>query len=105
MADMITIHDNDFNIVSANEEAKKILKLPALDASKAKCYEFYHGKDNLPEFCPCIKCFIRGEPIVFDIFEPHLHMDLEIQATPLYDYSNKPIGLMHVVKDITKHKV
>ena len=105
MTDMITIHDNDFNIVNANEEAKKILQLPPLDTSKAKCYEFYHGKDSLPALCPCIKCFISGEPIVFDIFEPHLNMHLEIRATPLYDYYNEPIGLMHVVKDITKHKI
>jgi hypothetical protein len=45
MPNIITIHDSDFNIVSANEEAKNILKLPPLDISDAKCYEYYHGKD------------------------------------------------------------
>ena len=103
MWEIITIHDCYFNIVSANEEAKKFLKLPSLDVSDAKCYEYYHGKDSLPELCPCIKCFLRGEPIVFDIFEPHLNMDLKIRAIPLFDYSNNPIGLMHVVKSIAKY--
>lgn len=98
MACMITIHDNDFNIVSANEEAMKFLDLPQLDYSDAKCYEYYHGADSLPDLCPCIKCFLTGEPIVFSIFEPYLKTGLEIRAVPLYDYNNKPIGLMHIVK-------
>ncbi len=103
MSDMITIHDADFNIVSANEEAKTILKLPSLDATDAKCYEFYHGKNNIPDLCPSMKCLLNGEPATFEIFEPYLNMDLEIKVTPLYDCNNFLIGLMHVVKNMTKH--
>jgi hypothetical protein len=95
---MITIHNKNFNIVYANEEAKNILQLPPLNVSQAKCYEFYHGKDQLPELCPCIKCFLEGNPVSFDIFEPHLNMDLEVIAIPLYMHINNPIGLMHIAK-------
>jgi hypothetical protein len=102
MDTIITIHDQDFNIVSANEEAKKILKLPSLGIANVKCYKCYHGKDSVPELCPCIKCFINGKPIVFKIFEPHLNMNLQVKAVPLFDYMYNPIGLLHVVKNITK---
>lgn len=102
MSDIITIHDVDFNIISANEEAKAILKLPSLDATDTKCYKFYHGKNNVPDLCPSMKCLLNGEPVSFDIFEPYLNMDLTIKVVPLYDYNNLLIGLMHLVKDMTK---
>ena len=68
----------------------------------ARCYEYYHGKDDLPDTCPCIKCFITGEPVVFDIFEPYLKMDLNVKALPLYDYFNNPAGSVHIVKVMAK---
>ncbi len=103
MVSIVTIHDRDFNIVSANEEAKRILKLPSLDSTGVKCYEFYHGKNSLPEFCPSIKCLLKGEPIVLEIYEPFLNMYVELRVIPLYDYKNMLIGLMHLVRNITMH--
>ncbi len=44
ITDVITIHDKDFNIIYANNEAKKILARPDLEMTKAiKCYNYYHG--------------------------------------------------------------
>jgi hypothetical protein len=33
---IVTMHDNDFNIISANDTAKKALKLPAFYGAKNK---------------------------------------------------------------------
>ena len=38
ITDMITIHDNDYGIIRANKAAEKMLNLPALANSEAKCY-------------------------------------------------------------------
>ncbi|TNF54739.1 hypothetical protein EP227_03745 [bacterium] len=97
--EMITLHDKDFNIIYANEAAKKILNLPLLDVTNAKCYEYYHGKEHPPEICPSCRCLLTGEPVSFERYEPHLNMLLKIKAIPLFDDSNSQlIGLIHIVK-------
>jgi hypothetical protein len=103
LTEMITIHDKDFNIMYANEAAKKILNLPPSDATEAKCYEYYHGKDYPPEICPSCKCILTGEPVIFEKYEPHLNMFLKIKAIPLFDDGNSQlIGLIHIVKPVNK---
>jgi PAS domain-containing protein len=77
ITDMITIHDEDFNIIRSNKAAEKILRLPFLGKAKAKCYEHYHGKDHPPEGCPSCESLKTGKPCIFETFEPHLDMFLE----------------------------
>ncbi len=51
--DMITIHDKDFNIITYNTAAEKILGLPnLLPHDNMKCYEYYHGNGYPPDACP-----------------------------------------------------
>jgi PAS domain S-box-containing protein len=103
--DMITIHDKDFNIIRANESAKKILDLPSLEVDKeAKCYQYYHGVNKPIETCPSCKCFKTGKPEHFELFEPYLNMYIEVQSIPQFDGNNRITGLIHVVRDITKRK-
>ena len=104
ITDMITIHDNDFNIIRANKAAEKILNLPILDKNKAKCYKYYHGKDCNPPGCPSCQAIKTGKFTNFEIFEPHLNMWLEIRAIPRIDENNLTIGLIHIVRDITERK-
>ncbi len=104
ITDMITIHDNDFNIVYANRAAEKLLKLPFMKGIKSKCYKFYHGKDSPPEGCPSCACLKTGKPDAFEIFEPHLNKFIEIRAMPQFDSSKKLIGLIHIVRDISERK-
>lgn len=105
LTEMITLHDKDFNIIYANEAAKKILNLPLLDVTNAKCYEYYHGKEHPPEICPSCRCLLTGEPVSFERYEPHLNMLLKIKAIPLFDDSNSQlIGLIHIVKPQNKRR-
>ncbi len=102
--DMITIQDRDFNIIKANKVAKKILDLPDEEITKTKCFKFYHGTDSPQKKCPSCKCLKTGETATFEVFEPHLNKFLEIRAIPRYNIDNELIGLIHVVRDITKRK-
>ncbi len=105
ITDVITIHDKDFNIIYANNEAKKILALPNLEMSKAiKCYNYYHGTICPPKGCPSCDCVITGIPAVFELFEPHLNKHIEIRAIPRYDDKKQIIGVIHILRDISERK-
>jgi len=104
ITDMITIHDKNYNIVRANKAAEKILGLPFLEEQKAKCYRYYHGTDQPPEYCESCKCLETEEPVTCEMYEPHLSKFLEIRAMPLYDSSGPLSGLIHVIRDITQRK-
>lgn len=104
ITDMITVHDRDFNIVRANKAAEKILGLPVLEETTAKCYEFYHGGKCPPGNCPSCACLKAEAAGTSEMFEPHLNKFLEISAIPRFDSQNKLAGLIHIVRDITEKK-
>ena len=98
---IITFHDKDFNIISANKVAKEMLGLPSLIGNEVKCYKYYHGKDSPPKQCPSFTCLLSGKPVFFEIFEPHLNKCIQIRAFPQFDKNNEFKGLFHFVRDIT----
>jgi len=105
ITDMITIHDADFTIIHANKAAEKILALPLLDPGSVKCFEYYHGSESPPPGCPSCQCLRTGTTSVFEMFEPHLSMHIEIRAIPRLDDAGRVIGLIHIVRDITNRKL
>jgi PAS domain S-box-containing protein len=104
ITDMITIHDNEFNIVRANKAAQKILGLSIAGVTDAKCYQYYHGKDSPPEDCPSCECYTTGKSAAFETYEPHLDRHLEVRAMPRLDGDKRMTGLIHVIRDITERK-
>jgi len=102
---IITYHDKDFNIISANKAAKELLGLPPFNGTEVKCYQYYHGKDSPPEQCPSCRCLLTKEPVFFDVFEPHLHKRIQIRAFPLFDDNGEYQGLIHFVRDITHESI
>jgi hypothetical protein len=98
---VITYQDRDFNIISANKAAKEMLGLPSLIGKEVKCYTYYHGKDSPPKQCPSCKCLLSGEPVFFEMYEPHLKKCIQIRAFPQFDENNEYKGLIHFVRDIT----
>jgi len=104
ITDMITVHDKDFNIIRANKAAEKILNIPALTMTRAKCFSYYHGTECPPEGCPSCQAQVTGKPSYTEFFEPHLNMFLEIRAIPRHDIHGNIIGLIHIVRDISERK-
>jgi PAS domain S-box-containing protein len=105
VTDIITVHDVDFNIVLANRAARTILGLQLQEGMPlAKCFMSYHGTENPPEGCPSCRSFKTGKPCSAEIFEPHLNRHIEIRAMPRFGNDGRPVGLIHVVRDITERK-
>jgi PAS domain S-box-containing protein len=104
ISDAITIHDNDFNIIHANNAAVEILGLEQNKILSQKCYESYHGTECPPELCPSCKVLKTGIPASSEVFEPNLNKHIEIRAFPRFDKDNQLIGLVHIVRDISKRR-
>lgn len=102
--DMITLHDTDFNIIGANKAAQKILGLPLMESTPAKCHLFIHGKEHPPADCPSCRCLKTQKPTTFEMYEPHLEKFLEIRAMPRFNREKEMVGLIHVMRDITERK-
>ena len=104
ISDAITIHDKDFNIIRATKAAEELLGVSMKDILANKCYRYYHGMDCPPDGCPSIETLKTGKPAAFELFEPHLNKFLEVRVSPRKDESQKVIGIIHVVRDITERK-
>jgi PAS domain S-box-containing protein len=104
ITDMVTVHDRDYNIIRANNAAKKILGLPFLEVNKAKCFDYFHGTGCPPEGCPSCRSLVTGKPSTSEMYEPHLKMFIEISAIPRIDSNNQIVGLIHVVRDISERR-
>lgn len=103
--DMITIHDNDFNILIANKSARTYLGLPNLEVNRdVKCFKHLHGTDCPVERCPVHVCKKTGEPAAVDIVELHLDKHIEIRVIPRFDTNKQLSGVIHIVRDITSLK-
>jgi PAS domain-containing protein len=105
LTDMVTIHDEHFNIIHANASARRLLKLPLLGGlTSTTCFACYHGTEEPPAGCSSRRCAETLEESISEVFEPHLNRHLEIRAIPRIDAHRRYIGVVHVVRDITERK-
>lgn len=102
--DAITIHDADFNIIHANDNANTLLNSNLKSILSQKCFKSYHGTRCPPELCPSCSVLKTGKPASSELFEPHLNKHIEIRAFPRFDRKGKLRGLVHVVRDISARK-
>ncbi len=102
--DAITIHDNDFNIILSNKAAEDLLGHSMEEILSQKCYESYHGTECPPDGCPSCRALQSGEASNTEVYEPSLGKFIEIKAMPRFDENANPIGIVHVVRDISSRK-
>lgn len=104
ISDIITIHDENFNIVRANKSAEDQLGLPFLEGRKIKCFKYFHDLEIPPKDCPSCVCLDSNSTNTTEVFEPHLNMFIEVRAIPRLDSAGRPTGIIHIVRDITERK-
>jgi len=100
ITDIITLHDNELNIVRSNRAAEVVIGKHGLLAlhTKHSPGECAYGG------CPLCKGLLSGEPEAAEIFEPTLGNDVEIQFIPRIGQEGSATGYLQVVRDISHRK-
>ncbi len=103
--DMIAILDKEYRILRVNKAMADRCGGEKRAIEGQKCYEYVHGLDQPPEFCPHAKLMKDGREHVAEIFEQRLNSWFHVSASPLYDEQGKLIASVHVARDITEKKL
>lgn len=105
VTDSMLMLDEEFNILWANEVAKKLFGLGIVGQ---KCYAFFHKADKLCENCIVARCFADGgvgefesEIIGVDGKRRIFWGTASVAAT--YE-DGRPKTVLHLLRDITDHK-
>jgi PAS domain S-box-containing protein len=99
--DAICIHDENCNIVLANNAAEQTFGSPLLEFLKQRCrQQCFENGDSNAGFGPGIK----EEDSTEEIFHPELNRYLEIKSLPRFDKNHHRKGIVQIVRDITENK-
>jgi two-component system cell cycle sensor histidine kinase/response regulator CckA len=104
VSDPVVILGEDCRIQRANRAAANLLGLPFQRLIGGFCYELLHGAQEPRPDCPHQLMLQSGQAERNDMAEPHLGKTFEAAASPLRDDSGKPLGCVHVFRDITERK-
>jgi two-component system NtrC family sensor kinase len=105
IAEGISIHDRDFNILRANQALTKILNTTPRALIGQKCHRVFHCSESLHPSCPHHKTMETGEPQAFELQEPSLgNRTFLVSTYPLHDAQGRLTGSVHTIKDITAQK-
>lgn len=104
ITDMISIQDDEFSIIRANQAFADFLHMKLEDCIGRKCYELLHGVKGKHQSCPCVQIQRSKKPETIEYFEPHLGKYLEVSASPIIDDDGEIIRSVHIIKDITERK-
>ncbi len=99
--DGISLLDTDFNIQYINPTMEEWYG-PKEEAIGKKCYEFYHGKDEICDFCPSVEA-IRTNCQNSNVIPGGKGRNiekLELFANPVHDDDGNLIGVLEFVRDI-----
>lgn len=103
IGDFVTIQNKNLDIIWANQSIKDIWG----DVIGKKCYEVYKGLTVPCPDCYVEKVFNEGKTVVserVDIGPDGKHIHLLISSSPMRDVEGNIVGVVEVVKDITKRK-
>lgn len=102
--EMVSLHDDDYNIIRANPALAKGLDTDLAHLIGRKCYEVFHGTEGPPSFCPRIQALATGTSVCEDIYEPKFGKHFLISVTPLNGGNSNAVRMFHVAHDITRLK-
>lgn len=102
--DLIAILDDQHRIVRMNRAMADRLGKSAEEYIGRPCYEVVYGEAEAPAFCPHDSTCRDGTEHVTDVLEPRLGGHFLISATPIHDEQGQLMGIVHVARDITRHK-
>ena len=102
--EFVSVHDLDFKIVRANKAlADRFGKSPNELIGKY-CYELFHGMDEPWPNCPHAQAMRSENAVTEEVNDPNIGCPLMVSVSPVFDSRGRPIGGVHIAKDITERK-
>jgi PAS domain S-box-containing protein len=102
--DFITLLDNEFNVVWANNAMKKVLNTSSDSCTCLKCFEAVHGTQSPIPNCPHSKMILDGQEYTEEVTEDKLGGCFLVTASPIKDESENVIGSIHIARNISERK-
>jgi PAS domain S-box-containing protein len=101
ISDAITVHDENHNVLFANNAAKKLFKY---NGEKTKCYQIFHGTESPPDYCKTPHNLKTREPSKVEYYEPFIEKYLEVDIFPIFDRQDEMTAFVRHTRDITERK-
>jgi PAS domain S-box-containing protein len=98
--DMISILDNDFNIIKINKAFANFLKKDPEKLIGQKCFKIIHGLKKPYNNCPCMKARQTKTSEKMKFFESNLDKNIEISVSPIFDENGEVSGSVNIFKII-----
>jgi len=102
VAEMISIHDNDLNIIKINKAFADFLHNTPEELIGKKCYEVIHGINKPSKKCACMQIKLVKKPVTIKFYEPFLDKNIEVTSFPIADENGEIICSINVFKDKSK---
>jgi PAS domain S-box-containing protein len=102
--DLISIVDQEFNIIRANQAMADRFQTTPKNLVGQKCYRLLHQSDQIPKNCPHLRMLKDHAHHIEEFSEKSLNADLLLTASPLTDSKGKVYASVHVARDITALK-
>ncbi len=104
ITDMISIQDDHFSILRANQAFADFFHLKLEEIIGRKCFELLHGTCEQQQTCPCRQIQQTKKPATLEYYESYLAKHLQISASPLFNEAGEITGSIHIIKDITERR-
>jgi len=102
--DLITLLDNQHQIMRVNAAMARRLGLKPEECIGLPCYETVHGTSCPPAYCPHSRTIADGREHVEEVHEERLGGDFLVTTAPILDKKGERIGSVHIARDITERK-
>lgn len=104
ITDLVSIHDQNFRLIKGNKAFMDILGMKSENFVGRKCHEILHSTKTPSPHCPHRKAMESGKPVTEEFWEPRLDRYLQVSASPVFNKKGKPIGSIHIARDLTDRK-
>lgn len=102
ISDMVSIHDNDFNIVEINKTLADFLHSKPEKLIGKKCYEVFHGNNEPLKNCPCEQTRLAKKTTTVEFFESFLNKKIEITSVPVFNDNKEISCFVNIFKEKLK---
>lgn len=102
--DFISVHDWDFRIVRANRALARHLGCEPARLIGQPCYRVFHGTEEPSPLCPHHRARHTQTTATQEMLDSTLGVPLQITCSPYCDDAGRPVGTVHVARNITDQK-